>query len=95
MEKVLENALTEAEQYVRECEELVLKQAALVNKLEEDDCPNAAEDARATLAMLEEDHDEARAYLRLERGIYDAPAGLTRRRSKKMERSCLGGGWRQ
>jgi len=74
MESVLENALTEAEQYVRECEELVLKQAAaLVNKLEEDHCPKAADDARATLAILEKDRDKARAYLRLERAIYDAP----------------------
>jgi hypothetical protein len=74
MENVLENALTEAEQYVRECEQLVRKQAALVDELEKHDCPAAAEDARATLAMLEKDLAEARAYLRMERA-----AGLSRR----------------
>lgn len=72
MENVLENALTEAEQYVRECEQLVRKQAALVDRLEEDDCPQAAEDAREALVMLEKDLDLARAYLRMERAIYDA-----------------------
>jgi hypothetical protein len=73
MENVLEDALTEAEQYVRECEELVRKQAALVDRLKEEDCPAAAEDARETLVMLEKDRAEARAYLRMERAIYEAP----------------------
>jgi hypothetical protein len=73
MENVLENALTEAEQYARECEELVLKQAALVEKLEKEDCPAAAEDARETLVTLEKGLDLARAYLRIEQAVYDAP----------------------
>jgi t-SNARE complex subunit (syntaxin) len=73
MENVLENALTEAEQYVRECEELVRKQAALVDRLEKDDCPAAAEDAREALVMLEKDLDLARAHLRIEQAAYDAP----------------------
>ena len=73
MEKVFENALTEAEQYVRECEEFVLKQAALVEKLEKEDCPAAAEDAREALVSLKKGRAEARAYLRMERAIYEAP----------------------
>jgi hypothetical protein len=72
MENVLESALTEAKQYVRECEEFVAKQAALVDRLEKEDCPAGAEDARETLVILEKDLAEARAYWRLERAIYDA-----------------------
>jgi hypothetical protein len=73
MENVLENALTEAEQYVQECEGHVRKQAALVEKLEKEDCPAAAKDARETLVMLEKGRAEARAYLHMERAIYEAP----------------------
>lgn len=73
MENVLETALTEAEQYVRECEELVAKQAALVDRLEKEDCPAAAEDAREILVGLEKGLDLARAHLRIEQAVYDAP----------------------
>jgi hypothetical protein len=73
MENILETALTEAEQYVGECEELVRKQAALVDELEKHDCPKAAEGARETLVMLEKDLDLARAHLRIEQAAYDAP----------------------
>ena len=72
MENVFENALTEAEQYVRECEQLVRKQAAMVDRLEKDDQGEAAEDARQELVMLEKDLDLARVYLRMERAVCDA-----------------------
>ena len=46
MENVLKTALIETEQFVRECEQLVAKQAVLVDRLEKEDCPPAAKDAR-------------------------------------------------
>ena len=73
MENVLETALTEIEQFVRECEQLVAKQAALVDRLEKEDCPPAAKDAREVLVTLEKDLDLARAHLRIEQAFYDAP----------------------
>ena len=66
MENVLETALIETEQFVRECEQLVAKQAALVDRLEKEDCPPAAKDAREVLVALEKDLDLARAHLRIE-----------------------------
>lgn len=72
MEKIFETALTEAELYVRECEELVLKQAAVVDRLEKYDRRGAAEDARERLVALEKDLELALAHLRLERAVCGA-----------------------
>ena len=40
--------------------------------MEKHDCPPTAEDAREALVILENDLDLARAYLRMQRAVYDA-----------------------
>jgi hypothetical protein len=69
MENFLENALTEDEKYVRECEQLVREQAAVVDRLDR----KAAEDAMEILVALKKELDLARSHLRIDQAVYDAP----------------------
>jgi hypothetical protein len=73
LREVFEIALTEAQQYVRECQGRVRKQAALVDRLEKYDHRGAAKDARETLVAFERDLELALAHFRLERAVYEAP----------------------
>jgi hypothetical protein len=71
MEKDPEDALAQAEQDVRECEERVAGQAKLVEQLEKRGQWEAANEARASLATLREGLEIARARLRIERAARD------------------------
>ena len=62
-----EDALARAERHVREGEERVARQLAIVEEMDRDDHPEAAAMAREVLATLRSTLDLMRGHLRTER----------------------------
>ena len=68
-----EDPLAQAERHVREGEEHVARQAAIIDELDRDNHPAAAARARKVLQTLRESLELARGHLRLERQARGLP----------------------
>jgi hypothetical protein len=65
-----EDAIAQSERHVRESEERIARQAALVEKLERTSQERAAEEARKLLASFEKTLEVAREHLAIERKMH-------------------------